>query len=275
MQRKTGFTLIELLVVMAIISILAAIAIPNVQKWIQKGKATQAISEISNIELALTKILSDAGRSSLNDLFVASAVNGKATAGGGGDITTWTADQFDVAIENYTNALYALLRRGREATSVTGNFGDILNPDVVRTLGLDYMSELGNDPWGKQYKIFPGPWGRRDGPIVFRTYLGRPGGGLPGDEADPKDALTLSDATVAFVEDDLDFIGFPADERKIGYVWSVGANGISGQGRYFWNEGGYTNSPSDYFQGQEPEFMGGGDDINNWDKLQSFMRFYN
>ena len=51
MRKKHAFTLVELLVVMAIISILAAIAIPNVQKWILKGKATRAISEISNIEL--------------------------------------------------------------------------------------------------------------------------------------------------------------------------------------------------------------------------------
>lgn len=278
MNRKQGFTLVELLVVMAIIAILAAIAIPNVQRWIQKSRAVQAVSEIQNIELAITKVLSDAGRNSLNDLFDPVQVEGAI----GGNITTWDAQQFEDAIRLYTNATYALLRRGREAPLAGDGSGNLLRRQAVRVLGLDYMPDLGTDPWGQLYNIFPGPWNRRDGVIPFRTYLPRPGGRLPGDDsAVASDELTLIHGLngVDFVEDDLvnlapeDGIGYPAGRRKVLYIWSKGANTISGQALF--TPGNYTNSLTDYVQGQEPELMGGGDDINNWDNDQTFMRFYN
>ena len=75
MLRKRGFTLIELLVVIAIISILAAIVVPNVMKYLRKARATKAFSEIKNVELAMTKLLSDADRKSFMQLFTPASVN--------------------------------------------------------------------------------------------------------------------------------------------------------------------------------------------------------
>src|SRR5262245_28339812 len=45
------------------------IAGPNIRLWLKVGHGNPAVSEINGIELALTKILSDAGRSDLQDLF--------------------------------------------------------------------------------------------------------------------------------------------------------------------------------------------------------------
>ena len=297
MRKKNGFTLVELLVVMAIISILAAIAIPNVQQWIRKGRATRAVSEIKNIELAMTKLLSDGGRSSIKE-FVDPVVFDKIVEDRHGSlpvdatINDWDPDAFDIAVELYTSTTYALLRVGREAL-VTANPQDsnlnfLLREDVVRQLGTSYMSDLGEDPWGNLYNIYPGPWSISNGEIPFRTYL--PPADLellPGDDATAVsgDDLSLggtSNSTYVIVDpatgEEVDLIGVPANTKKDVYIWSNGENLISGQVRFYHPDVQAYNPADDinnYEGGQEPEFMGGGDDINNWDNLGSFMQFYN
>jgi len=53
MKNKKGFTLIELLIVVAIIGIIAAIAIPNLIRALQKGKQTRTLGDMKSIGTAI------------------------------------------------------------------------------------------------------------------------------------------------------------------------------------------------------------------------------
>ncbi|MCA1901717.1 MAG: type II secretion system GspH family protein [Candidatus Hydrogenedens sp.] len=285
-NKDKGFTLVELLVVMAIISILAAILVPNVVRYIARGRATRALGDIKGIELALTKMVTDANVQNLNFLFTPDAVREKLGLIPG----QMTAGQFQQAIELYTRTLYALLREGRRvldgrADVETGLvYSSILDRDVVMRLGVGYLEDLATDPWGNLYNIYPGPWTPRNGPIPFRIYmLGEKDKNLPGVSAGGRiDSLTILKDRYHIVDpetnQEIDF-GYPADKGKIAYIWSNGSNLVSGQAIYSAQkalplpEGSYSG-PADYPSNQDEEYKGGGDDINNWDPGQSWMRFY-
>ncbi|GAB4028355.1 MAG: hypothetical protein Fur0012_00510 [Elusimicrobiota bacterium] len=58
---KKGFTLIELLVVVLIISILAAVGIPQYFKVVEKARVSEAKSMFSNIKASEERVLAKAG----------------------------------------------------------------------------------------------------------------------------------------------------------------------------------------------------------------------
>jgi prepilin-type N-terminal cleavage/methylation domain-containing protein len=56
---EKGFTMIELLVVIAVLGVLAAVAIPNVGKFIGQGKTEAYEAELHNVQTAVMAMLAD------------------------------------------------------------------------------------------------------------------------------------------------------------------------------------------------------------------------
>ncbi len=288
MNTKRGFTLIELLVVMAIIAILASIVVPNVARYISRARMTRALEEIKSIELELTNMLTNADRSSLDHLFLpAEYGSGGELSGGvqyrlGGVCGEFSAAQMALAQELYTNTLYALLRSGRAVLTET-TYSGVLRKEVIRKLGTGYL-DIGRDPWGKLYQIWPGPWpsGTTN---RFRIYQNEnEANPLPGvDRASGTWDEHLGRSVVDPGTDQSINVGWAAGRNKVAFVWSMGQNLISGQAIYVNDDilGCGSPGPRDhperwgYDANQDSHYVGGGDDINNWDNGRSWEVFYN
>ena len=58
-DKQNGFTLVELLVVVAILGALAAVAVPNVGKFIGQGKQESYNAELHNLQTGVMAMLAD------------------------------------------------------------------------------------------------------------------------------------------------------------------------------------------------------------------------
>ncbi len=278
-RSKRGFTLVELLVVMAIISILASIVVPNVINYIRQSRAVRARADIASLESALVKIISDSGRSNLGQLFDPNEVRNAIGVVAG---VPMTSDQMKAARELYTKAIYTILRDGRGALTTEAG---VLNDGVVKRLGTSYI-DIGFDPWGNLYNIYPGPWPATNGPVPFRKFksestVSATGVPLPG-SGDKADGLTVqvvdpnlgSSATA-------EEVSFPAARDKVAFIWSNGENLVSGQVIYDPSTVNETYDPDDPNKLRFYDVAGSGgdpftigDDVNNWDNASSWSPFY-
>ena len=93
---EKGFTMIELLVVIAVLGVLAAVAIPNVGKFIGQGKTEAYEAELHNVQTASMALLADSTNGVMDSDYATTA-----------DMTTIQSDNGTKSLDEYLTGLNA------------------------------------------------------------------------------------------------------------------------------------------------------------------------
>jgi type IV pilus assembly protein PilE len=126
MAQQRGFTVIELLIVIAIISILAAVALPAYNDYVQRSKLVEAFTALSDFRVRMEQFYQDNRRydgGGLNGCGVA-APNSQyftfACAPGAAPSQTYTITATGVANQGLTDFIYTLNQNNVRATTKLG-----------------------------------------------------------------------------------------------------------------------------------------------------------
>ena len=108
---EKGFTLVELLVVIAIVGVIAAVVVPNVGRFIGRGKTEAYASELHNVQTATMALLVESTAGTLDAASCGSAQS---------DMDLITTDAGGAALSTYLTGLNA---DGTVKTGCTYTFG--------------------------------------------------------------------------------------------------------------------------------------------------------
>ncbi len=272
-RNHLGFTLVELLVVVAIISMLTAIALPNVLKFLRQAKMRTAFAQIRQIETAFNAYLAGNTQASVRSLGrilrAQRAISNLYILGGG--------DQ-PCLLQSELAGVYGRELIGR---STPPNFASPLGEPLyfdsmenVATLDHFLAEEMDQipirDPWGSRYIAILQDARSRNAPRFIIK--------------DPKNAASMRWFTPLFLigsrvnctggchdgtENPEEEIRRPRGGKGI-YIVSLGEDGCPG---------GPTGRNDDEFHNINLDFeiylaLGAGDDINNFDVTQGWTLSY-
>ena len=95
-HKQRGFTLIELLVVVAILGVLAAVAVPNIGRFMGRGKAESYNAELHNLQTGVLAMLADSNNGILDTAYT-----------GINNMSTVTTDNSSLNLNTYLIGLNA------------------------------------------------------------------------------------------------------------------------------------------------------------------------
>jgi type IV pilus assembly protein PilE len=126
MEQQRGFTIIELMIAVAIIAILAAVALPAYNDYVQRSKLVEAFTGLADFRVRMEQFYQDNRRydgAGLNGCGSA-APNSKfftfACAPGAAPAQTYTITATGVANQGLTNFVYTLNEANVRATTTLG-----------------------------------------------------------------------------------------------------------------------------------------------------------
>ncbi len=127
MEQQRGFTIIELMIAVAIIAILAAVALPAYNDYVQRAKLTEAFTALSDFRVRMEQFYQDNRRydgAGLNGCGAA-APNSKyftfaCAPDGVVPSQTYVVTATGVASEGLTNFVYTLNEKNVRATATLG-----------------------------------------------------------------------------------------------------------------------------------------------------------
>jgi type IV pilus assembly protein PilE len=125
-KQNEGFTLIELMIIVVIIGILASIALPNYNEYIQRGKAVEGPNTLSNTRIQIEQFFQD------NRTYVGFPTCPPATA------------NFTFTCNNLSATTYTLTATG---INTMAGFSFVINESNVRS--STYAGTVGATCWLK------------------------------------------------------------------------------------------------------------------------------